>query len=144
MAGHVELFVQDKRKRHRQKRQPPETRNPPRPLLEVTGRSCTIFEDEALAAYVDSTDSLVPWIGDSELQIDRHDARHLLSDLSSIRKGRADGGGVRDIEEEELNKERYFDLENEPGAAEYLEELEGKFRLQVLCAYWLLCWFLSG
>lgn len=144
MAGHVELFVQDKRKRRRQKGQPPETRNPPRPLLEITGRSCTIFEDEALAAYVDSTNSLVPWIGDSELQIDRYDARHLLSDLSSIRKGRTDGEGVQDDEEEELDRERYFDLENEPGAAEYLEELEGEFWPQVLCAYWLLCWFPSG
>lgn len=130
MAGHVDLFVDERRKRRRQKGQKgrspirsDQDRNP----LEIVGYSCTIFSDDVLAAYLDTEESLLPWTGDPQLRIDRYDARHLLSDVSNIRKGQAE---VRRFQEEneddeELDRERYFDLENAPGTAEYLEELEG-------------------
>ncbi|GAQ80230.1 hypothetical protein KFL_000490200 [Klebsormidium nitens] len=133
MAGHVDLFVDERRKRRRQKGQKGRSSNQLNQesnLLEAIGYSCTLFSDEVLAAYLDSEESLLPWIGDPELRIDRYDARHLLTDVSSLRKGQAEVRhfGKEDEDEEALDRERYFDLENAPGTAEYLEELEEEDR----------------
>lgn len=40
------------------------------------GRHALLFDDDAMAAFVNSDDALVEW---HSLQIDRYDVRHLLS-----------------------------------------------------------------
>ncbi|KAL0443354.1 UNVERIFIED_CONTAM: hypothetical protein Slati_2058100 [Sesamum latifolium] len=44
--------------------------------LEVVGRHALLFDDDAMAAFVNSGDALVEW---HSLNIDRYDVRHLLS-----------------------------------------------------------------
>lgn len=43
--------------------------------LEVVGRHALLFDDDAMAAFVNTRDALVDW---NSLSIDRYDVRHLL------------------------------------------------------------------
>ena len=88
------------------------------PGLEVVGVASFIHENDDTAAFVNSDAALVVWKGESELdteiQMDRFDVRHLLTDLKGLgkrkrRSNSADPSG----EVEELQKERYRDLKLE-------------------------------
>jgi hypothetical protein len=49
--------------------------------LSVIGYSCKFYRDDEHAIEVNSGASLVQWMGDSTLRIDRFDGRALISDL---------------------------------------------------------------
>jgi hypothetical protein len=49
--------------------------------LLVFGYACKTFRDDERARQIDKGDFFVPWMGNSSLQIDRFDARGILSDL---------------------------------------------------------------
>ncbi|KAK9268367.1 hypothetical protein L1049_000116 [Liquidambar formosana] len=79
--------------------------------LEVVGRHALLFDDDATAAFVNSSDALVDW---NSLLIDRYDVRHLLPSPPPPRKRRrhsspplASSGDPLQLE---LDHERYLDL----------------------------------
>ncbi|KAL4198905.1 hypothetical protein AMTRI_Chr03g48410 [Amborella trichopoda] len=80
--------------------------------LEVVGRHAFLFDDDSTSQFVDSSDALVPWNGDSHLSIDRYDVRHLLSDLSSLRKKQKlpSSKSPDAVSESDLDFERFRDL----------------------------------
>lgn len=78
--------------------------------LEVVGRHALFFDDDAMAAFVNSGDALVNW---NSLQIDRYDVRHLLSAPLPPRRRRNPqiSSQIPDFAfESELDLERYSDL----------------------------------
>lgn len=77
----------------------------------LMGVHALLFDDDTLAAFINSPAALLPWNGDQTLLIDRYDVRHLLQDLSGIRKRRP-APALLDATDEELNYERYRDLED--------------------------------
>ncbi|XP_019251787.1 PREDICTED: splicing factor, suppressor of white-apricot homolog isoform X1 [Nicotiana attenuata] len=89
--------------------------------LEVVGRHALLFDDDAMAAFVNSSDALVEW---NSLQIDRYDVRHLLSapPPSRRRSHSSTSSNLVDASIQfELDHERYLDLpspSDEPGVEE--------------------------
>ncbi|XP_057977443.1 uncharacterized protein LOC131164341 [Malania oleifera] len=92
--------------------------------LEVVGRHALLFDDDATAAFVNSSDALVEW---NLLPIDRYDVRHLLSSLPPrLRRrhyhieGRSSSSPPpSDLSLElELDQERYLDLPSPSGEQE--------------------------
>ncbi|CAI5532145.1 unnamed protein product [Closterium sp. Naga37s-1] len=86
--------------------------------LSLVGRPCLIHEDDDVSADVAGGGGLLPWKGEDSLMIDRFDVRHLLDDLKTIRRkkgGRGGGRGGGDAgeggEEEEMERERYVELD---------------------------------
>uniref|UniRef100_A0A3Q7IB45 Suppressor of white apricot N-terminal domain-containing protein n=1 Tax=Solanum lycopersicum TaxID=4081 RepID=A0A3Q7IB45_SOLLC len=78
--------------------------------LVVVGRHALFFDDDSLAAFVNSGDALVDW---NSLQIDRYDVRHLLSapPPSRRRSNSSSSSNLVDASIQlELDKERYLDL----------------------------------
>ncbi|XP_009622750.2 uncharacterized protein [Nicotiana tomentosiformis] len=78
--------------------------------LEVVGRHALLFDDDAMAAFVNSGDALVEW---NSLQIDRYDVRHLLSapPPSRRRSHSSTSSNLVDASIQfELDHERYLDL----------------------------------
>ncbi|XP_015055762.1 splicing factor, suppressor of white-apricot homolog isoform X1 [Solanum pennellii] len=78
--------------------------------LEVVGRHALFFDDDSLAAFVNSGDALVDW---NSLQIDRYDVRHLLSapPPSRRRSNSSSSSNLVDASIQlELDQERYLDL----------------------------------
>ncbi|MCO5571996.1 hypothetical protein L7F22_025747 [Adiantum nelumboides] len=75
----------------------------------LSGVHALLFDDDTVAAFINSQAALLPWNGDQSLLIDRYDVRHLLQDLSSVRKRRP-APPLTDVTEEELNHERFRDL----------------------------------
>ncbi|KAL6999251.1 hypothetical protein U1Q18_000412, partial [Sarracenia purpurea var. burkii] len=78
--------------------------------LEVAGRHALLFDDDATAAFVNSSDALVDW---NSLLIDRYDVRHLLSTLPPPRRRRnpqAQSPPPVSSIESELDRERYLYL----------------------------------
>ncbi|XWS51837.1 hypothetical protein CRYUN_Cryun11dG0016800 [Craigia yunnanensis] len=79
--------------------------------LEVVGRHALLFDDDAMASFVNSTAALVDW---NSLSIDRYDVRHLLSGPPPPRKRRPHPSSppqtADDTLESELDRERYLDL----------------------------------
>ncbi|KAL0362847.1 UNVERIFIED_CONTAM: hypothetical protein Scaly_1239900 [Sesamum calycinum] len=78
--------------------------------LEVVGRHALLFDDDAMAAFVNSGDALVEW---HSLNIDRYDVRHLLSGPPPPRRRNRNSETilVEDLSlEAELDHERYLDL----------------------------------
>ncbi|KAI3466265.1 hypothetical protein Pfo_022928 [Paulownia fortunei] len=78
--------------------------------LEVVGRHALLFDDDAMAAFVNSSDALVEW---HSLQIDRYDVRHLLSAPPPPRRRNRNSGPVLSDDpslESLLDQERYLDL----------------------------------
>eukprot|EP00262_Sarcandra_glabra_P021046 TRINITY_DN8654_c0_g1_i1.p1 TRINITY_DN8654_c0_g1~~TRINITY_DN8654_c0_g1_i1.p1 ORF type:complete len:161 (+),score=20.94 TRINITY_DN8654_c0_g1_i1:197-679(+) len=53
--------------------------------LEVVGHHALLFDDDAMAAFVNSADALIQW---NSLVIDRYDVRHLLQDAPPPTKRR--------------------------------------------------------
>ncbi|XP_010536675.1 PREDICTED: protein suppressor of white apricot isoform X2 [Tarenaya hassleriana] len=74
--------------------------------LEVFGRHALLFDDDSMAAFVNSSAALVDW---NDLLIDRYDVRHLLSSLPPRPKRRRTNSDDPDLESE-LEHERYLDL----------------------------------
>ncbi|XAR56713.1 hypothetical protein NMG60_11037292 [Bertholletia excelsa] len=78
--------------------------------LEVVGRHALLFDDDATASFINSSDALVEW---NSLMIDRYDVRHLLSGPLPPRKRRnpqrTHSPPLSSIESE-LDQERYLDL----------------------------------
>ena len=85
--------------------------------LEVVGRHALLFDDDATAAFVNSSDALVPWSGgDSSLLIDRFDARHLLQQIpvrGALKRQMQAGNLVEPdgFSRIELDAERYRDIQ---------------------------------
>ncbi|OMP04383.1 SWAP/Surp [Corchorus olitorius] len=79
--------------------------------LEVVGRHALLFDDDAMASFVNSAAALVDW---NSLSIDRYDVRHLLSGPPPPRKRRRHPSSpslaADDTLESELDRERYLDL----------------------------------
>ncbi|PPS09013.1 hypothetical protein GOBAR_AA11611 [Gossypium barbadense] len=79
--------------------------------LEVVGRHALLFDDDAMAAFVNSPEALVDW---NSLAIDRYDVRHLLSGPPPPRKRRrhlsSPSVTADDKLESDLDRERYLDL----------------------------------
>lgn len=77
--------------------------------LEVVGRHALLFDDDAMATFVNSTDALLQW---SSLLIDRYDVRHLLQDLPPpVKKRRPTPPLESDgVHRSDLDRERYLDL----------------------------------
>eukprot|EP00743_Colponemidia_sp_Colp-15_P010906 GILK01012084.1.p1 GENE.GILK01012084.1~~GILK01012084.1.p1 ORF type:complete len:371 (+),score=66.88 GILK01012084.1:35-1114(+) len=83
--------------------------------LEVFGYHSRIFEDAFQAANIERM--LIPCFGDEESLVDRYDVRLLLPDASALE---FTTGSDSDNENEELNQERYNDID----AADRLEREE--------------------
>lgn len=75
--------------------------------IEVVGRHALLFDDDAMAAFVNSSDALVEW---NSIPIDRYDVRHLLSSPPPPRRRHHHHHHVVDSFESELDQERYLDL----------------------------------
>ncbi|KAL4335064.1 hypothetical protein GQ457_07G013310 [Hibiscus cannabinus] len=79
--------------------------------LEVVGRHALLFDDDAMASFVNSPEALVHW---NSLSIDRYDVRHLLSGPPPPRKRRRYLSSplvtADDTLESDLDRERYLDL----------------------------------
>ncbi|TYG72021.1 hypothetical protein ES288_D05G446400v1 [Gossypium darwinii] len=79
--------------------------------LEVVGRHALLFDDDAMAAFVNSPEALVDW---NSLAIDSYDVRHLLSGPPPPRKRRRHLSSpsltADDTLESDLDRERYLDL----------------------------------
>ncbi|TKY57324.1 hypothetical protein E2542_SST21771 [Spatholobus suberectus] len=70
--------------------------------LEVVGRHAMLFDDDGMAAFVNSAEALVEW---NSLSIDRYDVRHLLSGPLPPRLKRRPPQP-----EPDLDHQRYLDL----------------------------------
>lgn len=68
------------------------------------GRHALLFDDDAMAAFVNSSDALVEW---NSIPIDRYDVRHLLSSPPPPRRRHHH---IVDSFESDLDQERYLDL----------------------------------
>ncbi|KAM7251167.1 hypothetical protein ACFE04_023050 [Oxalis oulophora] len=75
--------------------------------LQVIGRHALMFDDDAMAAFVNSQEALVEW---NSLAIDRYDVRHLLSDLPPRKRSSQPLLNPDASIELELDRERYLDL----------------------------------
>lgn len=75
--------------------------------LEVVGRHALLFDDDATAAFINTSDALVEW---NSLSIDRYDVRHLLSSPPPPRKLRRHHRSEDPSLDSELDRERYLDL----------------------------------
>ncbi|XP_031115509.1 protein suppressor of white apricot isoform X2 [Ipomoea triloba] len=77
--------------------------------LEVVGRHALFFDDDAMAAFVNSADALVEW---NSLKIDRYDVRHLLSapPPQPRRSIPSLSHAIDSSLKSELDLERYLDL----------------------------------
>lgn len=86
--------------------------------LEVVGRHALLFDDDSMAAFVNSGDALVDW---NSLQIDRYDVRHLLSGPLPPRRRRNPQSSSHLTDSSlnsQLDHERFLDLppsSEEPG-----------------------------
>ncbi|CAM6096746.1 unnamed protein product [Calypogeia fissa] len=101
--------VDESRRRRGKKRHKADKEEPQNEVV-VMGVHYRSFDDDSMAAFVNSSTALVPWNGDSKLLIDRYDVRHLLQDLTGIRRRRARPPSP-DATKEELDYERYRDVE---------------------------------
>ena len=96
-------------------RHPVATQQPSMNDLEVVGRPAIIYESDDAAETADDG-ALMPWEGDADLLIDRFDFRHLLDSirmrrlLMRARHGADDADVDEDVDENELDEERYRDL----------------------------------
>ncbi|KAL2620558.1 hypothetical protein R1flu_000763 [Riccia fluitans] len=95
----------------RGKKRQPKAKEEPENEIAVVGIHYRSFDDDSMAAFVNSPAAQVPWNGDKNLMIDRYDVRHLLQDLSGIRRRRRPPSPSLDVSKEELDYERYRDLE---------------------------------
>ncbi|KAL3681358.1 hypothetical protein R1sor_024314 [Riccia sorocarpa] len=95
----------------RGKKRQQKAKEEPENEIAVVGIHYRSFDDDSMATFVNSPAAQVPWNGDESLMIDRYDVRHLLQDLSGIRRRRRPPSPALDASKEELDYERYRDLE---------------------------------
>jgi hypothetical protein len=82
------------------------------PNFSVLGIPATLFRDDDAAAYIDSEQHLLPWLGDKTLMMDRYDGRLLLDNLDAHTRAQgARRAAIEDVDEELLDKERYRSLD---------------------------------
>lgn len=98
--------------------------------LEVVGRHALLFDDDATAAFTNSSDALVEWNG---LSIDRYDVRHLLPSPPPPRKPRRQYTEDASLGSE-IDHERYLDLPP-PGDDEQELGISSSSSSQVLINY---------
>ncbi|XP_071534654.1 uncharacterized protein su(w[a]) [Panulirus ornatus] len=99
--------------------------------LLVFGYSCKLFRDNEKALYLDKGKHLIPWMGNSDLMVDRYDVRGALYDLKEAESG---GGGDRwgglteeeKAEEERCDYERYFALYHDEFQYQAYQDEEAK------------------
>eukprot|EP00268_Persea_americana_P007523 TRINITY_DN1280_c0_g1_i5.p1 TRINITY_DN1280_c0_g1~~TRINITY_DN1280_c0_g1_i5.p1 ORF type:complete len:883 (-),score=221.29 TRINITY_DN1280_c0_g1_i5:239-2887(-) len=78
--------------------------------LGLVGRHALLFDDDSMAAFVNSNEALLQW---NSLLIDRYDVRHLLQDLPPpVRKPRRPAPPLEPdgVHRSDLDRERYQDL----------------------------------
>uniref|UniRef100_A0A182P8Z2 Inositol oxygenase n=1 Tax=Anopheles epiroticus TaxID=199890 RepID=A0A182P8Z2_9DIPT len=97
--------------------------------LLVFGYSCKIFRDDDRARFIDQGRHLIPWMGDTQLKIDRYDARGALHDLSPYEpppggyQDRLEGLTAAEQKAEQLcEEERYYSLYNNEVEEEMYQE----------------------
>lgn len=92
----------------------------------MVGRHALLFDDDAMAAFVNSPEALVDW---NSLAMDRYDVRHLLSGPPPPRKRRrhlsSPSVTADDALESDLDRERYLDL---PPPSPSLPDQQGEKR----------------
>lgn len=104
--------------------------------LLVFGYACKLFENNQTTASFDEEKSLIPWMGDESLLIDRYDARLLFTDKAQFVSKPSQALPVLTTEEEEgerrLDEERYLDLHHDTQEYELQQEEEMKRFQQAL------------
>ncbi|KAG6551000.1 hypothetical protein Mapa_007233 [Marchantia paleacea] len=111
----------------RGKKWQPKVKEEPENEIAVVGVHYRSFDDDSMAAFVNSPAAQVPWNGDDTLLIDRYDVRHLLQDLSGTRRRRRPPSPSLDASKEELDYERYRDLEGLENPSPVPEDDENAF-----------------
>ncbi|XP_033627134.1 splicing factor, suppressor of white-apricot homolog [Asterias rubens] len=106
--------------------------------INVVGYQCKLFRDDERALAIDRGEHLIPWMGDSSLQIDRYDGRahlHSLSEYQSV--GWVSSRQNISAEEERIeavcDEERYMALHKDMMEEEQRQEEEVK-RLNIAIA----------
>jgi len=97
--------------------------------LLVFGYGCKIFRDDQKAISIEAGESLIPWMGDSSLRIDRYDGRGHLYNLNEYEAKPGGGLAADDLErhEEELcEEERWRSLYHDDSEDVIKEEEEQK------------------
>ncbi|CAJ2633935.1 unnamed protein product [Trifolium pratense] len=88
--------------------------------LEVVGRHAMLFDDDGMAAFVNSPEALIDW---NSLSIDRYDVRHLLSGPIPPRLKRRPH--PPSSIEADLDHQRYLDLPSSPPHEQSHEQSQG-------------------
>lgn len=101
--------------------------------LAVVGRHAMLFDDDGMAAFVNSPEALVDW---NSLSIDRYDVRHLLSGPIPPRLKRRPLHPPSSIEAD-LDHQRYLDLPSSPPH----EQPQGNLVSLLLASYFFLVYF---
>jgi hypothetical protein len=101
--------------------------------LEVVGRHAMLFDDDGMAAFVNSPEALVDW---NSLSIDRYDVRHLLSGPIPPRLKRRHHPSPSI--EADLDHQRYLDLPSSPPH----EQSQGNLISLLLASYIFYIWFI--
>ncbi|XP_053327564.1 splicing factor, suppressor of white-apricot homolog [Spea bombifrons] len=100
--------------------------------LLVFGYACKIFRDDEKAAYHEQGRHLIPWMGDSQIMIDRYDGRGHLHDLSEYDAEHNSWNRNYNLSEEEAriealcDEERYLALHTDLLEEEARQEEEYK------------------
>lgn len=106
--------------------------------LEVVGRHAMLFDDDGMAAFVNSPEALVDW---NSLSIDRYDVRHLLSGPIPPRLKRRTHHPPQSSAEADLDHQRYLDL---PSSSPIHEEQPQEGNLLIHSSSILFRYFLFG
>lgn len=106
--------------------------------LLVFGYGCKIFRDDERAMWVEKHKHLIPWMGNSDLLIDRYDCRGALMDITRYESGATFETAVEEdnqtfyVEEQvsdtELDEERYRDLNEDE---DYDESAYGRGQFKI-------------
>jgi len=81
--------------------------------LLVFGYACKLFRDDERALSIESGNSLIPWMGDPSLRIDRYDGRGHLPQLAPFEAGASRASGDDELEKHEealVDEERWRSL----------------------------------
>jgi len=97
--------------------------------LLVFGYACKLFRDDERALSIERGNSLIPWMGDPSLRIDRYDGRGHLPQLSPFEAGASRVSGDDELEKHEealVDEERWRSLHEDDSeldaAAEEVEK----------------------
>ncbi|XP_069941663.1 splicing factor, suppressor of white-apricot homolog [Cherax quadricarinatus] len=99
--------------------------------LLVFGYSCKLFRDNEKALFLDKGKHLIPWMGNSELMVDRYDVRGAVCDLTEV-EASSKGDQLEEMteeeraEEERCDYERYFALYHDEYQYQAYQDEEAK------------------